>query len=54
MRPSSATMTTMTPNQIGSKPRFVTIGKKIGTVSRTIASVSTKHPSRRYRRSSSR
>ena len=46
--PVSQASTTITPNQMGSKPRVVTIGKKIGTVRRTIARLSKKVPRIKY------
>ena len=48
IRPSSTVITMMTPNQIGSKPRWVTTGKMIGTVRMIIAIASIRQPSTRY------
>src|SRR6516165_7265452 len=48
IRPSSTVITMMTPNQIGSKPRWVTTGKMIGTVRMIIAIASIRHPSTMY------
>ena len=48
IRPSSTVMTMMTPNQIGSKPSWVTTGKMIGTVRMIIAMASIRQPSTRY------
>src|SRR5712672_352059 len=48
MRPSSTVITMITPNQIGSKPRWVITGKMIGTVRMIMAIASIRQPSTRY------
>jgi len=45
MRPISSVSTTSTPNQIGSMPICSTTGKKIGSVSTSMAKPSRKSPS---------
>src|SRR3954447_21965052 len=47
-RTSSTVMTIITPNQIGSKPRWEITGKMIGTVRMIIAIASIRQPSTRY------
>ena len=43
----SVTTTTIIPNQIGSKPKLVTKGKKIGTVNKSMDKLSNTHPKTR-------